>query len=120
MFGGAWPLTICDLGQARIGGEHRGNAMPVQYRAPEVMLNMPWGNAVDLWAVGLLVWTTTHHYQISRSNLYQAWDLLQGESLFRIYNCESTENYDARHLAAMTALLGPPPPEFLQRSKETS
>jgi serine/threonine-protein kinase SRPK3 len=29
--------------------------MPVQYRAPEVILNMKWGNAVDMWSVGLLV-----------------------------------------------------------------
>jgi serine/threonine-protein kinase SRPK3 len=56
MLGGAGPLTICDLGQARIGGEHSGNAMPVPYRAPEIILNMKWGNAVDIWSIGLLVW----------------------------------------------------------------
>lgn len=55
MLGGAGPLTICDFGQARIGNEQRGNAMPVPYRAPEVILDMPWGCAVDTWAVGLLV-----------------------------------------------------------------
>lgn len=53
--GGAGPLIICDFGQARIGEEHRGNAMPVPYRAPEVILNMPWGSAVDVWSIGLLV-----------------------------------------------------------------
>ena len=56
MLGGAGPLTICDLGQARIGNEHSGKAMPVPYRAPEVILNMKWGNAVDIWSVGLVVW----------------------------------------------------------------
>ena len=56
MLGGAGPLTICDLGQARIGGEHSGNAMPVPYRAPEIILNMKWGNAVGIWSIGLLVW----------------------------------------------------------------
>lgn len=56
MLGGAGPLTICDFGQARIGNEHSGKAMPVPYRAPEVILNMKWGNAVDIWSVGLLVW----------------------------------------------------------------
>jgi len=55
MLGGAGPLTICDLGQARIGNEHSGKAMPVPYRAPEVILNMTWRNAVDIWSVGLLV-----------------------------------------------------------------
>ncbi|MCJ1402269.1 hypothetical protein MMC11_005489 [Xylographa trunciseda] len=103
MLGGAGPLTICDLGQARIGDEHSGKAMLVPYRAPEVILNMKWGNAVDMWSVGLL-----------------AWDLLERESLFRVYDHESEERNDAHHLATMTALLGPPPPEFLKRSTETS
>lgn len=55
MLGGKGPLILCDLGQARIGREHRGTAMPVPYRAPEVILNMPWGNSVDAWSAGLLV-----------------------------------------------------------------
>ena len=55
MLGGAGPLTICDLGQARIGNEHSGKAMPVPYRAPEVILSMNWSNSVDIWSVGLLV-----------------------------------------------------------------
>lgn len=57
MLGGAGPLTICDFGQARIGSEHTGPAMPLPYRAPEVILKMDWGSPVDLWAVGLLVRT---------------------------------------------------------------
>ncbi|QPC59202.1 hypothetical protein HYE67_001433 [Fusarium culmorum] len=83
MLGGAGNLTICDLGQARIGEVHRGNAMPVPYRAPE------------------------------------AWDLLYQEGIFRIYD-QSEELNDAHHLAAMTALLGPPPDVFLRRSDKTS
>ncbi len=55
MLGGAGPLTICDLGQARVGKEQSGNAMPVPYRAPEVILNMKWDNSVDIWSLGLLV-----------------------------------------------------------------
>jgi hypothetical protein len=52
--------------------------------------------------------------------LRQAWDLLERESLFCVYDHESEERNDAHHLATMTAILGPPPPEFLNRSKETS
>ncbi|KAG7152069.1 Dual specificity protein kinase CLK2 like [Verticillium longisporum] len=101
VLGGAGPLTICDLGQARIGDEHFGNAMPLPYRAPEVILDMPWGYRVDNWSVGLL-----------------AWDLLERGNLFTVYDHESKEKNDAHHLAAMTALLGPPPAEFLKRSEE--
>ncbi|KAI9163381.1 Dual specificity protein kinase CLK4 [Paramyrothecium foliicola] len=98
---GAGPLTICDLGQARIGQEHCGNAMPVPYRVPGVILGMTWGNAVDVWSVGLL-----------------AWDLLDRESFFRVYDQKSKEQNDAHHLAAMTALVGPPPPEFLKKTEK--
>lgn len=66
MLGGAGALTICDLGQARIGKVHRGNAMPLPYRAPEVILGMTWGNSVDVWSVGLLV--RDFHPFLSRAN----------------------------------------------------
>ncbi|KAI0468193.1 kinase-like protein, partial [Xylaria cf. heliscus] len=103
MMAGHGSLTICDLGHARIGEKHRGFAMPTQYRAPEVILDMEWGSPIDLWSVGLI-----------------AWNLLEKDALFRIYDSESPERNDAHHLAAMTALLGPPPPEFLARSEKTA
>lgn len=37
-----------------------------------------------------------------------------------MYDHESPELNDAHHLAAMTVLLGPPPIEFLKKSKDTS
>lgn len=55
MLGGAGALVISDFGQARMGLEHDGNAMPLAYRAPEVILGMPWGPPVDAWSAGLLV-----------------------------------------------------------------
>ncbi|KAL6361369.1 hypothetical protein LRP88_04837 [Fusarium phalaenopsidis] len=77
--------------------------MPMAYRAPEVILGMTWGNAVDVWSTGLL-----------------AWDLLDKESLFRAYNRDSQKQNDAHHIAALTALLGPPPPEFLKTLEKTA
>ncbi|GAW24058.1 hypothetical protein ANO14919_136370 [Xylariales sp. No.14919] len=103
MLGGRGPLTICDLGQARIGESHRGPAGPIPYRSPEVILGMEWGNPIDLWSVGLM-----------------AWDLLEKEPLVGLYDEASPEQNDAHHLAALTALLGPPPSEFLQRSENTA
>ncbi|KAM3523178.1 hypothetical protein NHJ13051_005225 [Beauveria bassiana] len=76
--------------------------MPVPYRAPEVILGMQWGPEVDRWSAGLL-----------------AWDLLEKEKLFDVYDSESQEHNDACHLAAMTALLGPPPAAFLEKSPVT-
>ncbi|KGQ04837.1 Serine/threonine-protein kinase SRPK [Beauveria bassiana D1-5] len=99
VLGGRGALVISDFGQARIGAKQHGNAMPVPYRAPEVILGMQWGPEVDRWSAGLL-----------------AWDLLEKEKLFDVYDSESQEHNDACHLAAMTALLGPPPPAFLEKA----
>ncbi|KAL1852453.1 hypothetical protein VTK73DRAFT_9214 [Phialemonium thermophilum] len=102
VLGGAGALTIGDLGQARIGRVHTGRAMPIPYRAPEVILDMPWGTPVDMWSAGLLVWT-----------------LLEPKRLFPASDTDSSpELRDAHQLAAMTATLGPPPKEFRDRSKK--
>ncbi|KAH9215961.1 kinase-like protein [Leptodontidium sp. 2 PMI_412] len=96
------PLYLCDFGEARVGSHHEGIAMPIQYRAPEIILGMSWGHSVDMWSVGLL-----------------AWDLLEQESLFHLYDANDPARNEAHHLANMVALLGPPPLELLQRSSKS-
>ncbi|KXJ91807.1 kinase-like protein [Microdochium bolleyi] len=95
------PVHLCDLGEARIGDEHEGPIMPLSYRAPEVILGMRWDHAVDLWSVGIL-----------------AWSLLEPQGLTGTYDLEDPEQNDVIHLAVLTALLGPPPAEFMERSPE--
>ncbi|KAI1338589.1 kinase-like protein [Xylariaceae sp. FL0016] len=96
------PLFLCDFGEARIGSQHEGVAMPIQYRAPEIILDMPWGRSVDMWSAGLL-----------------AWDLLVPESLFQVYDAADPTRNEAHHLANMIALLGPRPLELLKRSSKS-
>ena len=50
------PPVLCDFGEARLA-EHGNMAdiMPFQYRAPEVILGVPWDNKVDIWSVAVLV-----------------------------------------------------------------
>jgi len=48
----------------------------------------------------------------------QARDLLEPGSLFHVYDANDPARNQAYHLANMTALLGPPPPEFLERSSK--
>ncbi|KAE8372485.1 kinase-like protein [Aspergillus bertholletiae] len=72
----------------------------IVYRAPEVLLGMDWGNKVDIWALGQMVWT-----------------LFEEGHLFRNQNIEN-ETEKARRIAEMISLLGPPPVEFLRRSEE--
>lgn len=55
------PLTnaeasITDFSEARFGDtKHSGRIMPNVYRAPEVILEMPWDFAVDIWGFGITV-----------------------------------------------------------------
>ncbi|EHK96835.1 putative serine/threonine-protein kinase sky1 [Glarea lozoyensis 74030] len=83
--------------------EHSHDIQPDPYRAPEVILEMPWGYAVDIWNVGVMVW-----------------DMIENKRLFDVLD-PKTANYESRfHLASIVGLLGPPPLEFLQRSEFSS
>jgi len=47
---------ICDFGEAKIGdGPFTGGVMPDLYRAPEIILYIPWTEKVDIWGMGLMV-----------------------------------------------------------------
>ncbi|QGI63646.1 hypothetical protein CEK26_007597 [Fusarium fujikuroi] len=95
------PMLLSDFGEARTGtGPFAGDIMPIQYRAPEVIMCITWNRPVDIWSVGLT-----------------AWDLLGPKRLFTAKD-EDGDMYDAAHLAELIATLGPPPQEFLQRNVE--
>ncbi|OAA61641.1 sugar-lactone oxidase [Niveomyces insectorum RCEF 264] len=101
LLGGLGPLTLCDFGQARIGEPNTGPAMPLPYRAPEVILKLPWGRQVDMWSLGLTLW-----------------DLLERKPLFDVYDTDDPARNDAHHLAAMVAVFGRPPPAVWQWNEE--
>lgn len=48
---------LCDFGEARIGlvQETGPFIQPHIYRAPEVIFEMPWGSAIDIWNLAGLV-----------------------------------------------------------------
>ncbi|KAF9880111.1 alpha-n-arabinofuranosidase a [Colletotrichum karsti] len=51
--------VIADFGDARIDEgafDFEEEAMPDLYRAPEIVLGVPWNEKIDIWALGLLVW----------------------------------------------------------------
>ena len=49
-------LKLCDLSEAHFGNAHNHDlVMPDAYRAPEVMLGMPWSYPIDLWGFAMTV-----------------------------------------------------------------
>ncbi|KAH7392021.1 kinase-like domain-containing protein [Phaeosphaeria sp. MPI-PUGE-AT-0046c] len=94
--------VLCDFGSAvRLddGMEHREDIQSDVYRAPEIILDIPWTYSVDTWNVGCMIW-----------------DAFEGEHLFTGQDPEH-ETYRGRaHLAEMIALLGPPPASLLARA----
>ncbi|KXJ85936.1 serine threonine protein kinase, CMGC group, partial [Microdochium bolleyi] len=95
---------LCDFGSAVPGDEeHSEDCQPAVYRAPEVILEAPWGYKIDIWNAGCMVW-----------------DIFQGFHLFSGYDPEH-ETYRSRaHLSEMIALLGPPPLSVLSQGRDTS
>ncbi|KAL4783324.1 kinase-like protein [Aspergillus varians] len=95
--------TLCDFGQARLGSDtYSGDIQPYIYRAPEVILQMPWNEKVDIWNVAVL-----------------SWDLFQQGHLFYARDSDKKSS-DGNHLAEMIALLGPPPIDMLRNSAYAS
>ncbi|KAE8131512.1 kinase-like protein [Aspergillus pseudotamarii] len=93
---------LVDFGLAtRLEKDDDWGVWPIQpdyYRAPEVVLGNGWQMPADVWNFGVLLW-----------------DMIEGKELFRhIYNRQG--HYDAKiHIAEMIALLGPPPPDVIER-----
>lgn len=49
------PPVLCDFGSAVFGQHHSEFVQPKIYRAPEVILEVPWTFSVDIWNVGCMV-----------------------------------------------------------------
>ncbi|KAJ5900246.1 protein kinase [Penicillium subrubescens] len=93
---------LSDFGEARFSsslGKQWEDVQPLVYRAPEVLLRMPWNEKIDIWNIGVL-----------------AWDLFEQKHL--LYARDSNRNIsDSHHLAGMIAIMGAPPKEMLQNSE---
>lgn len=56
--------VLCDFGSAVPGDiEHSEDAQPNIYRAPEVILEVPWTYSVDIWNVGCMVRSSFWHFR---------------------------------------------------------
>ncbi|RLL97423.1 hypothetical protein CFD26_104691 [Aspergillus turcosus] len=102
--GAGLPL-LSDFGEAWFGdGENNADIMPNPYRAPEVILKSKWDYKVDVWNIAMV------NMLISMG---KAWDIVSPHPLIDGRNTDGVFD-DRVHLAELVALLGPPPPEFLE------
>ncbi|KFY75983.1 hypothetical protein V498_09805 [Pseudogymnoascus sp. VKM F-4517 (FW-2822)] len=87
--------TLTDFGLAvqDAHAPHAGLIQPLMFRAPEVILRMPWDGRADIWNLGVLMWRLMF-------NQY----LFAGET-------------EGEQLMNMVATLGPPPPEFVLQGR---
>ncbi|KAJ5688327.1 hypothetical protein N7536_010946 [Penicillium majusculum] len=84
-------IQLGDLGSAYPGDVPRNGQLlqPPLYRSPEVILEKEWNYPVDIWNLG--VW---------------AWSAFEGKN--------DDAYTTSAHLAYITGLLGPPPPDFIE------
>ncbi|OJD17442.1 hypothetical protein AJ78_02467 [Emergomyces pasteurianus Ep9510] len=93
------PLA-CDFGDAGFGDqEHDDLIMPEPYRAPEVVMQMKWGYAVDISSFGM------------------AWHFVASKPLFSGRDPDTNEHHDGHLIAELGALRGSPPPELMRPSR---
>ncbi|KAK1074740.1 hypothetical protein LTR74_000984 [Friedmanniomyces endolithicus] len=94
--------SLADLSEARFESpENVDLVMPDLYRAPEVVLGMPWSYPIDVWGFAMTLW-----------------DLFEPKRLFRPHG-EDGRYSESIHLAQMISIMGPPPLDFLQRSEKS-
>ncbi|WEW60369.1 hypothetical protein PRK78_005854 [Emydomyces testavorans] len=93
--------VLTDFGQMRVveGNVNQDWCMSDLYRAPEVLLKLPWGYPVDIWAVGVMTL-----------------ELLEGKNLFDPVDPVHNQYVLPLALAQYIAYLGPPPRDIIRQS----
>ncbi|KAL9132729.1 MAG: hypothetical protein Q9175_006096 [Cornicularia normoerica] len=97
-------VSITDFGHSVQGDDSNNGCIQAEvYRAPEVILEAGWTYSADIWNLGVMLW-----------------DSLENKTLFEAVDPLKSDYDDQTHLAHITALLGPPPQDFLALGKRTS
>ncbi|KAM9795667.1 dual specificity protein kinase CLK4-like [Neosynchiropus ocellatus] len=88
-------VKIVDFGNATYDHEHHTSVVSTRhYRAPEVILDLGWDHACDVWSIGCIL---IEYYL--------------GSTLFQTHDSKE-------HLAMMERVLGPIPSHLLQKSRK--
>ncbi|KZT20468.1 putative CDK4/6 [Neolentinus lepideus HHB14362 ss-1] len=93
-------IVLSDFGETRPGDTstiYYDDIQPFPYRAPEVVLEIPFSYPVDIWNAGVMLW-----------------HMFENQPLFSPYLSTGRES-NIPHVAQMVAIMGPPPLTFLER-----
>ncbi|KAI4123119.1 MAG: hypothetical protein LQ338_005432 [Usnochroma carphineum] len=111
--------VLTDFGQMRLAEPiNKAWWMPDIYRAPEVLLGLPWGFPVDVWSVGVMV---SEKKRTSDAEAFahpdiQTLELLEGKNLFDPIDHVHDQYVLPLALAQYIGYLGLPPREMLMQS----
>ena len=87
---------MIDFGSATFDHEHHSTVVSTRhYRAPEVILELGWNQACDVWSLGCIIY-----------------ELFQGMTLFQTHD-------NREHLAMMETILGPLPYKMIKKSRKS-
>ncbi|KAK3670303.1 hypothetical protein LTR78_009857 [Recurvomyces mirabilis] len=123
-------VRIIDLGVASWVDHHLSdNIQPEHLRALEIIPEAPWGPPVDIWSLGCLVRHESNEARICLADTFgwstakrklQVIEFVKGHVAFpgAASQHESWASEDD-HLAQYMEVLGPMPPELLQRGTKT-
>lgn len=89
-------IRVIDMGSATFDHEHHSAVVSTRhYRAPEVVLELGWNQACDVWSIGTIIF-----------------EFYMGITMFQTHD-------NLEHLAMMERILGPLPSHMINRTKKT-
>lgn len=114
-------IQITDFDLSVSGNKQNDGCIQAEiYRAPEVILDAGYSYSADIWNLGVMVGIFSSIGSPLLTSDDQLWDVLEGKKLFKDIDPLHVHEYDELgHLACITALLGHPPKELLDKGKRT-
>nr|CAB3231673.1 dual specificity protein kinase CLK2 [Phallusia mammillata] len=88
-------IRLIDFGSATFDNEHHSTVVSTRhYRAPEVVLELGWNQACDVWSIGCIIF-----------------EFYMGITMFQTHD-------NREHLAMMERILGPIPSRLIKKSRK--
>lgn len=116
--------VLCDFGEARFGKKtYTDYVQPYVYRAPEIILEIPWTYSIDIWNIGVMVsvsnanvWCFLAQHFASRFSMasIDRSGIFSRTSICSILKIATAKAQTCTNMAGMVVV---PPRDYLQRTK---